>query len=198
MADRLLDIQLQNLREVMDALEAIPEREFENAKRAFSAAVLNAHSEVKDNVRNKLKVRTGALARAIKTMVSGQSVDNLKAMIYAAHTVGGAEVIYAPIHEYGGTIKAKKAYAGVPGGPYLNIPTGRNKTGVGVTRMQAREVFQDGGFVAKTRSGKWGVFLDGQMMFVLKKSVDIPARLGMRDAAENQIPTLLSELSELK
>jgi hypothetical protein len=83
---------------------------------------------------------------------------------------------------------------GVPGGPYLNIPTSANKTASGVTRLQAREVFNRGGYITQTKGGVWGVFLLGQMMFSLKKQVKIPARLGMIDAAEDEVPTLLNKL----
>jgi len=47
------------------------------------------------------------------------------------------------------------------------------------------------------RQASWGVFLGSKMMMVLKKEVTIPARLGMVDAANDQIPTILSGLRDL-
>ena len=133
----------------------------------------------------------------MRTSVTGTKLSSLRASIYSAANVGGIPVAYAPIHEYGGTIKAIDKYTGVPGGPYLNIPTGSNKTAAGVMKMSAKMVFDDGGYIQKSKAGNWGVFLGSQMMFVLKKQVKIPARLGMADAAESQIPTILSSLQEL-
>ncbi len=94
-------------------------------------------------------------------------------------------------------IKAKKAYRRVPGGPYLNIPTAYNKTPAGVMRIPPKEVFKQGGIVLKTKAGNYGVFLRGRMLFVLKRSVILKPRLGMRTAAENQIPTVLSKIKDL-
>ena len=103
--------------------------------------------------------------------------------------------MYAPTHEFGATIKAKNAYKGVPGGPYLNIPTRNNKTPAGVTMLQAREVFNQGGYIAKFKSGRYGVMMDGQLMFSLHKEVEIPKRLKMIETAEGEIPTMLSRIA---
>lgn len=189
--------EIRNLGEVQRILDRLPESVFENAKTEFGKTVLGVQRKTDDNIRNKLTVRTGALARGLKTELKGNSLKDLKASVYIAGSAMGQDLVYARIHEYGGRITAKDKYKGVPGGPYLNIPTPANKKESGVTSMQAREVFNAGGNIIKTRSGKWGVFLNGRMMFVLKKSVNIPARLGMRDAADEQIPTLLSALVDL-
>jgi len=105
-------------------------------------------------------------------------------------------VVYAPIHEYGGVIKAARAYRKVPGGPYLNIPASANKTKAGVMRYTAKDVFQMGGYIRRI-GRRWGVMLGKQLMFTLHKEVTIPARLGFRDAVDAEIPTLLSELNRL-
>jgi len=106
-------------------------------------------------------------------------------------------LVYTLTQEYGATIKAKKAYRNVPGGPYLNIPTKANKTAAGVTRLTARMVFDRGGYIQRTASKKWGVFLKNQMMFALVKQVDIPPRLGMREAAADEVPTILYKLQQM-
>lgn len=193
----MLNVEVKNLAKVKTYLNQLPERTFKDAKKVFAKAVFSADKKIKDNATTKLKVRTGALRRSIVSVVSGNDLDTLQASVGSASKVGGVELVYAPIHEFGGTIKAKKAYRKVPGGPYLNIPMSANKTPAGVTRLQAREVFNQGGWVKKTKKGNYGVFLNGQMMFILKKQVVIPARLGMIKAAEDEIPTILSGLVNL-
>jgi hypothetical protein len=59
--------------------------------------------------------------------------------------------------------------------------------------MKAREVFNAGGFIAK----KTVFNAAGEPMFWLVKSVRIPARLGMLEAAEDEIPTILSDLQAI-
>jgi phage gpG-like protein len=193
----MLNVEVKNLAEVKAYLKRLPERTFKDAKKVFSEAVFKADKKIKDNATDKLKVRTGALRRSIVSVVSGSDLDILRASVGSASKVGGLELVYAPIHEFGGTVRAKKAYKRVPGGPYLNIPLPSNKTAAGVTRLQAREVFSQGGTVIKTKSGKYGILLNGQMMFILKKQVVIPARLGMIKAAEDEVPTMLSRLANL-
>jgi len=188
-----LSIEVRNLREVVDYLNAMPVETFGQAKTVFSKAVVNASNKTKDNAKNILKIRTGLLKRSINVEVSGTNVHNLKASVYSASVVGGSPVIYAPIHEYGGTINAIDKYMGVPGGPYLNIPAPANKTPSGVTRMKAREVFNAGGFIAK----KTVFNAAGEPMFWLVKSVRIPARLGMLEAAKDEVPTILSDLQAI-
>jgi len=191
-------VDIHNIAEVIKALNLLPERAFAGAKQAFAVAVFAADAKVKANCATALHVRSGALRRSIKTSVTGMTLDSLKASLYASNTLSGKELVYATVHEFGATITAKKAYSGVPGGPYLNIPTSANQTTSGVMRMTAQEVFSRGGYVAKTRTGKYGVFQGGQMMFTLRKQVRIPARLGMRDAANAQVSTLLSTLATLR
>lgn len=184
-------VTIENQKAIRDYLDNLPEDTFTKAKAGFQVLALAADTQVKKNTTTKLKRRSGALARSIRTGVKGTNLANLTGSIYALHKFGSATVVYAPIHEYGGTIKAKNAYHSVEGGPFLNIPTDENKTAAGVQRLTARMVFQHGGYIA----GK-GVYLDGVKMFSLVKAVKIPARLGMRDAVDDNIPTLLSTLAD--
>lgn len=193
----MLNVKVKNIAAIKRYLYIMPESMFKSARKVFSTAVFNADKKIKDNATTELKVRTGALRRSIVSMVSGNDLDTLQASVGSASKVGGVELVYAPLHEFGDTIRAKKAYKKVPGGPYLNIPMTANKTPAGVTRLQAREVFNQGGRVIKTKNGKYGVLLDGQMMFILKKEVEIKPRLGMMKAAEDEVPTILSGLVNL-
>lgn len=199
MPESRLSVSIINLAEVNDYLKKLPERTFDDVKKVFAKAVLRADKQIKENATSKqLKRRTGTLGRSVGNSVTGKNLSNLKASVFTrAFDKEGKPIVYAPIHEFGGTIKAKNAYKRVPGGPYLNIPTKANKTPSGVQRYSAKYVFQSGGTLKQTKTGKWGVFLDGQMMFFLQKSSKIPARLGMRKAADDEIPTILSELKRL-
>jgi phage gpG-like protein len=193
-----MEVRINNLDSVTRSLNRTAGMWFDAAKVAFQKATLNASNKTKDNATGALKVRSGHLRQSINQEVTGTNIQTLKASVFSASVVGGAPVVYAPIHEFGGTIQAIDKYLGVPGGPYLNIPTTANKTAAGVTRLQAREVFNQGGYIVRMRSGKYGVFSNGELMFTLVNRVEIPARLGMRDAADEQIPTLLSELADLR
>lgn len=191
-----VDIEIRGLQEVLDSLENLPEELFEETREIFKERTFAAHRKVTSNlVGGPMYSRTGLLRKSIRTQVSGNSLDNLRAGVYSAGKVRGQDVVYAPIHEFGGTVRAKRAYKGVPGGPYLNIPTRHNKTPAGVTRMSARDVFNAGGYIARMRSGVYGVFVDNKLMYTLHKEVRIKARLGMRDAVEGEIPTLLSQIA---
>ena len=81
----------------------------------------------------------------------------------------------------------------------MNIPSDANKTNVGVQRMSARSVFEQGGYIVplKSPTARYAVFLDDVPMFWLVKSVTIPPRLEMHKSTEDEIPTLLSNLSSI-
>ena len=193
MAEPSWKVELTNLAEVKKYIETMPEESFPAAKEVFRKSVLSVANIVKQM--KKMKIRTGALKKSIQQSVTGKDFDSLRASIYSAQGAGGKEVKHAASHEFGTlvkSIKAKNAYKGVPGGPYLNIPVGSNLTPAGVMRKSARTVFAEGGHI-RGRS----VWLKDAMMFVLVKSTKFPPRLGMRDAAEAEIPTLLSSLADV-
>lgn len=73
---------------------------------------------------------------------------------------------YAPTHETGGTIRAKRAYMNLPGGPYLKA----NQTASGVMHRSARDVFSSGGYIVKLKSAgkaRFAVIESGKAMFWL-------------------------------
>lgn len=180
-------VSIVGLDEVLDLISRMPDHLYNTAKENISESVLSVHSQV-SSYSGGLRNRSGILRRSLKTDVGGNTLDTLHGDVYT-------DVVYAPIQEKGGTVRAKNAYKGVPGGPYLNIPLPANKTPAGVMRMNAREVFSSRGYIIKSRLGKYIVMSgNNQPMFVLKKEVHIPARLGMVDAAVDEIPTLLNNL----
>lgn len=193
-----MEVKVLNLAEIEEYFKELPENTFKDAKVVFQRAVIKAHRKTQQILKWRLHKRTGMLARSMRMSVTGKCLDKLRASNYSVSAIGSASIPYAPIQEKGGTIHAKKAYKNTPGGPYLNIPTSSNKTPAGVMRMSAREVFsQKGGHIRKLKSGKFGVFLKNNMMFMLVKKVHIPARLGMVKANLKQVPTILSELQKL-
>jgi len=195
MADGL-SINIVNLAEVRKYLEDFPEDTFDDAKVVFQKATLDAQVDVESNFGITLQSRTGALKRSIRTSASGKDLDSLQASIFGAAVSKGKPMVYTLMQEYGGEVIAKNAYKNVPGGPYLNIPTKSNKTPSGAQRMGAREVFRQGGYIVKGKK-RWAVMLGGKAMFILVKRVKIPASLGMRDAAEDQVPVILARLIRL-
>lgn len=198
MAEQTLSVEVRNLGEVNDYLGRLPESTFFHAKNVFREAVLASDATVKRRFESQIiKARTGALRRSLRTSITGTKLSSLKASFFSAANVGGTAVKYAPLQEYGGTVRAIDKYRNVLGGPYLNIPTSANRTPAGVMRKSARMLFNEGAYIQKSSAGNWGVFLGSQMMMVLRKQVTIPARLGMVDAADEQIPTILSRLANL-
>lgn len=185
-----LSVDVIGKEEVVSFFDKLPSNTFDVAKESFQESTLKAANEVK--AFKNLKVRTGNLRRSIGQKVKGSTLKDLSGSIYSAQGTGSKEVIYGPIQEYGGTVRAKDKYKWVKGGPYLNIPTDENKTAAGVMRMTAYEVFNQPGAHVRGR----GVFIGDKMMFTLVKSVTLTERLGMRQAAENEIPTLLSNIKE--
>ena len=178
--------------EVQELLRKMPDHVFNQTRTAISKAVFRAHAIVSENTRTKLQVRTGALRRSIQNVVTGNDMNSLYGSVWS-------DMIYAPIQEFGGVVRPKNnKYARVPGGPYINIPLGPNKTPAGVMRSTARQVFTAGGYIAQSKSGNWIVFShDNKPMFVLVKKAKIPPRLGMRKAQEDVVPQLLGDLEHI-
>jgi len=191
--DGLVDFDIQgNLR---DIIQGYPERAFPLIKSAFAKSVFAIHKEVIENTRNKLKRRTGTLAKSLLVEVYGDNLSQLEGRVYS-------DVEYANVHEYGAegnnAIKAKNAYRGVQGGPYLNIPLPNNQTPSGVQKFSAKQIFDSGGFIYRSKKGNWLVATakngNLQNMFVLKKRVEIKPRLGIRDAIDREMPQMIENM----
>lgn len=190
---------------IAEEMRGVPVSLFLETKRVFANATRSAQREVVSGIRSgPLYRRTGALARSIQTEVIGSDIGTLSASLFSANPGGEKAVVYAPIHELGGTVKAKNKYMGVPGGPYLNIPLPANKTAAGVTRRSARTVFASGGTLARAGT-RW--FVIGKPttkskrivpMFILVKQVVIPARLGMLSTATSYLPDILAGIRQAK
>lgn len=192
MADSLVIVRIQGLEEVRGLLRKLPEKQFDGAKKEFDRAAQNVHGAVSRRIESgtPLHSRTGALRRSLTFRTYGQAIGSLHSDVWS-------DIVYAPIHEKGGTITAKQAYRTVPGGPYLNIPLPANLTPSGVMRRSARDVFAAGGYLIESRAGNWLVMLDEIPQFVLKRRVTIPPRLGLQEEGEKEVPHLLSRLKDI-
>jgi phage gpG-like protein len=185
-----LSVRIGGKDEIVALVGTAPEKLFAAARGAFSEAVFDVQGKVVQRLQGTpMQSRTGNLARSIIPEVAGEDLKTLKGRVYSTAS-------YARIHEVGGTISARDKYGWLPRGPYLNIPTDSNKTGAGVQRMSSRDVFSAGGKV-KTGDQGFGLYLGPIRMFSFAKQVTIKPQLGMFDAGEAAVPTLLSRLGEL-
>lgn len=134
--------------------------------------------------------RTGNLARSFKARVFDSALLNGVVLDVQPEGPGAA---YADLQEFGGTITPKKA-------KYLWIPIAGNLTPAGVARITPTEAINRGGFFAK------GVFFGKPIvgkskatakpvpLFVLKKSVTVPGRMGAMPLWEQSMPSLVQRL----
>lgn len=184
--------EIKGTEEVQKLLNDLPVWAYDGARKSLNDYVKSVDASIKTQISGvDLNVRSGFLRRSFNFEVHGTSLNTLGASNYT-------DAIYAPIHQVGGTIFAKNAYKGVPGGPYLNIPTPANQTPSGVMRYSAQQVFADGGYVLRTKASwkaPYVVMLKGKAMFALVKFVAIPKRMKFTETAEAGVPTLLSELA---
>ena len=187
--------QVIGVDEVKNLLDELPEALFTNTRKEISRSLFNIQSGITKPMKSGvygLQSRTGNLARSIQTKLEGKTLETLQGSVFT-------NSLYAPIHELGGTVTAKKAYTKLRGGPFLNIPAAANKTPVGITRLTAGSVFAQGGYIIpiKAPKAKYAVMLNGKPMFWLVKQVTISPTLRMEKTAEDEIPTLLSNLNKL-
>lgn len=125
-----------------------------------------------------LSRRSGRAVRAIRQSprVQGSTLDNVQG------TVGGP--FYLRTHEFGATIRPKRAkYLTIP------LPAALNANG---TPKKARAREWDRTFFLTSRAGNLLIVRrDGRKivpLYVLKRQVRIPARLGFRRTLEKQVP----------
>lgn len=191
-------IEIEGLDEVRKLLADMPEAIFVETKKSLAKTVLTIQRNIilgfNGDASVSLQTRTGNLQKSVKTENTGTDLDSLKSSVFT-------KSIYAPIHEEGGTIKAKRAFRGLEGGPYLAIPSDANKTKAGVTRFSPTDAFNLGASIRKIRNPNKARFfiLDESLgpLFWLVPSVIIKARLGMQKATDKQIPFLIEDLNKV-
>lgn len=124
-----------------------------------------------------LSVRSGAGLRSIK--------DSIAVTATANEVTGSISPAKLTVHEHGATVTAKRAQ-------YLTIPLRAAMDSRGVPlRSKARD--WDNTFIARTKRGNLIIFqrqTGGRIipLYLLRKSVKIPARLGMADMFEQMLP----------
>lgn len=116
-----------------------------------------------------LAVRSGTLRRSFDATVTELGKVGWRAVIFS-------DVKYAAIHEFGGTIRARKS-------KYLTIPLPPMLTATGVLRQSARSVPDT--FVFKSKRGNLFIARTDangklELLFLLRTEVYIPARMGLR------------------
>lgn len=127
---------------------------------------------------------------------SGEAMESLKKGVKIQQGTSGVEgtmsgVFYLTIHEYGGTIRATKAqYLTIP------LPAALNSNGTPKKRS-ARE--WNNTFVGQSKAGNLIIFQrNGRLitpLYVLKKSVKIRARLGLRKAQEDAMDLFVNRVA---
>lgn len=142
-------------------------------KEQMFRALTVLEARVVQNIRKDsgLQVRTGKLLNSIGKSKAVYEEDGV-----IVGELGPKGVPYAAIHEFGGTITPVKAKA-------LTIPTSENRRADGTAKIPANQL--ENSFIAKGMIfAKFGKGKNAQItpMFILKQSVDIPARPYMRPA----------------
>lgn len=127
---------------------------------------------------NTMARRSGNTMRAVadSVRVQGSKLSDVQGMI------GGP--VYLRIHEYGGTIRPKRA-------KYLAIPLPEALDSRGVPKRRGPRDWKNT-FVAKSKKGNLLIFQkrgkDIVPLYALKSEVRIPARLGMKKTLEAGLP----------
>jgi len=125
-----------------------------------------------------LSARSGHLRNSIRhTVERGQGGPEMH--LSAGGRFGGNDVRYARIHELGGTIRPQRAKS-------LAIPLPAAKTGAGVSGRPGPRDFPDLQFMPSKNPRNVGILATpaGVPMFVLRRSVTIPARPYLRPALD--------------
>ena len=173
------------------AIEARIRRNMVNASQTWAGAFLRSLVKERLSGRPGLNRRTGNLSRDWVTDVTesgGQLAVEVKTQ--------GVANAYAGIHEDGGTIRPTKS-------KYLWIPLKGNLTPSGVARISPREAIGTGNLFIQWNKGPIA-YMRRRMargwhlepLFVLKKSVTIPARMGAGIHFRSKLPDLSSSLAE--
>lgn len=130
----------------------------------------------------KLRNRSGALRSSVKASVVGGSTLG---SVGVQFTAGSAAAGYATIQEYGGVVRPKKR-------KYLRVPLPAAMTSSGVVRAGVKPIRSGSGWrtadgnptFVRAKNGRAVVYQKKgsavEPLFVLKGSVKIKGRLGMR------------------
>lgn len=180
-----LDVEVDD-RSLRRAVAAYPTRTFRELRDEFRRILREFETEFKQRRltgRPGLARRTGALVRSFEVVVTGTDVDDLRGTL-------GTDSKYAAIHEYGGRITPTR-------GQYLAIPLAAALTRAGVTRDEPRS-YSDAFFIT-SRSGTLLLVRRAgggiEPLFAMKRSVTIPARMGLTDLWQARTPHFIRRIN---
>jgi len=166
-----------------------PEKVAAHVKKALVASALEMEGQAKRNCRRVLQMRTGRLVGSITSGVApapgGKAAWDIN--LRAGGRAKGADVPYAAIHEYGGTIRPKN-------GAYLRIPLGAALTTAGVDRFATPLRSTGAGLFGVVKTERGSLLLQhrpsGVPWYVLVPQVRMPARPFMRPAFDEVVPKI--------
>ena len=131
--------------------------------------------EVKGNIKKLDLIKTRDLSRSIHAELRSASETQ-------ATAAAGTGLVYGPIHEFGGVIKPKaRKYLAIPVGTYTGSPLNHPDL----------EIRDAGGDTLVMVDGS------GNVQYVLKTSVVIPARPYMRPAVDENKSEIEKEMSDV-
>lgn len=195
--DIKIEINKQDLERVLKRLKRLsPGEQVSTFRDAWQRATEHVTRLMVFNVSGKiLHRRTGQLSK-IQYKIDRKKIVS----IIGNRVISGNPVPYTAIHEYGGVIKPKH-------GKYLAIPMGKALTPSGVARFKPRQIESagyDDSAVFRSKRGTlimWGIkHLKSKdrvdPLFVLKKSVKIPARHWVSKTAKEATPGVMKILNE--
>lgn len=138
---------------------------------AGGSVVVNA---AKDNIKEQDLIRTRNLSRSVHQQVVESTPERAAVEV-------GTNLEYAAIHEFGGTIQSKQ-------GKYLAVPVG-SRRGSPMNQSDLRLRKTAGGNLVMVDEG-------GTVQYVLKRSVEIPARPYLRPAADEHYQDIQSQMTK--
>lgn len=148
---------------------------------ALNRAGLRGVREAKLSLTRSGRQRSGNLRSSIRHEVRAGANGSVEMVLRAGGAVGPAEVVYARIQEYGGTVYAKRA-------KNLAIPVGAAVTRTGQARVSSPRNWPSPlDWAPSSRGNATGVLIDsatGKVVFVLVSSVTVKARGYMRAGLE--------------
>lgn len=171
MADDVVIGKAELIRKFRSMSEAVQGRSLANVALVGGNVVLNA---AKDNVKEQGLIRSRNLSRSLHQEIVESSATRAVSDI-------GTNEDYAAIHEFGGVVRPKNAkYLAIPVGSYTGSPRKYSDLRVLMT--------SNGNLVLVDASKK--------IQYVLKSSVEIPARPYMRPAFDEKQTQVKSEMGE--
>lgn len=167
-------------------LSLIVRKELESFTKTVGAALAKRHSSAwsagtrlpAGDRTGKLARRSGTLQQALQNLgtVEGSEIEDLQVTLSIPEPYG--------IHEFGGRVRAKRA-------KYLTIPLPAALDSSGVPLKRKARDWQNT-FVAKTKKGNLMIFQrrgkEVVPLYLLRKEVMIPQRLGLKVTAETALP----------